>query len=280
MPKILPVLLCACYLSWAQPVMGHEFWLEPSNYRPATAQEISVGLSLGDVFYQGIHGHRSDEDTVKFVANGPAGPTPVGGKVGDSPIGKIALSTPGTYVLEYIDRAHFVELDAPVFERYLASKGLDNAIAVRRQRGESDKPGREAYSHFLKTIVVAGDPSREIRDRALGLELEVISESRLDARRRDDTLSFKVLHHGAPLKGVLVTATRRNAPTVRLFMRTDANGHVEFKLQDPDVWMIDTVYMIEAPSDLKATVRGGLVPQAAHWQSFWASLTFELFPRQ
>jgi len=280
MSKILPALLCACCLSWVQPVIGHEFWLEPSNYRPATAQEISVGLSLGDVFYQGIHAKRSDEDIVKFVANGPAEQTPVGGKVGDSPIGKIAFSTPGIYVLEFSDRTHFTELEAPVFERYLARKGLDNAIAVRKQRGESDKPGQEAYSHSLKTIVVAGDPSREIRDHALGLKLEVISESRLDARRRDDTLSFKILYQGAPLKGVLVTATRRNAPMDRLFMRTDANGHVEFKLKDPDVWMIDTVYMIAAPSNLRATVRGGVEPQAARWQSFWASLTFELFPRQ
>jgi uncharacterized protein DUF4198 len=93
-------------------------------------------------------------------------------------------------------------------------------------------------------------------------------------------LSFKILYQGAPLKGVLVTATRRNAPMDRLFMRTDANGHVEFKLKDPDLWMIHTVYMIAAPSDLKATVRGDVDLQAVRWQRFWASLTFELFPRQ
>ena len=62
-------------------------------------------------------------------------------------------------------------------------------------------------------------------------------------------------------------------------MRTDANGHVEFRLKD-DVWMIDTVYMIEAPRGLTATIRGEQVPQPAQWQSFWASLTFELLPRQ
>ena len=32
----------------------------------------------------------------------------------------------------------------------------------------------------------------------------------------------------------------------RLFMRTDASGRVGFSLK-ADVWMIDTVYMIEAP---------------------------------
>ena len=63
-------------------------------------------------------------------------------------------------------------------------------------------------------------------------------------------------------------------------MRTDANGRVEFRLKDADVWMIDTVHMIPAPNDLRATVRGESTPQAAEWQSFWASLTFELFSRQ
>jgi len=249
--------------------MSHEFWLEPSDYRPATGREITVGLNLGDVFYQGIHAKRDNEDIVRFVANGPGGQIPVGGEVGDSPIGHVALPAPGVYVLEFSDRNHFVELEAPTFERYLARKGLDNAIDARKQRGETDKPGREAYCHSLKTIVVAGDPGLEIRDHALGLRLEVISESRLDARRSNDVFSFKVLYEGAPLKGLLVTATRRNAPMDRLFMRTDANGHVEFELKDSDVWMIDTVYMIAAPSDLNAA-----------WQSYWASLTFELFPRQ
>jgi len=271
-------------LSRVQLASAHEFWLQPSNFRPAAGQEISVDVSVSDVFYPGIHALLTDEDIVKFVAHGPGGQTPVTAKVGNGPIGKssvgkITLPTPGLYILEFIDLTRFSQLEALTFERYLEEKGLDNAIAVRKQQGESDKPGREAWSHFLKTIVVAGDPGREIRDHALGLKLEVICDSRLDARRRDDTLSFKILYQGAPLKGALVTASRRTAPKDKLSMRTDANGHVEFKLS-PDEWMIDTVHMIAAPNDLRATAITGGGPQAARWRSFWASLTFELSPRQ
>jgi uncharacterized GH25 family protein len=252
-----------------QPLAAHEFWLEPSDYRPAIGQEITVGLSLGDTFYQGIRAKRVNEDIVKFVANGEGGQAPVGGEPGDSPIGKIAFASRGAYIVEFSNHNRFTELDAEVFERYLVHKGLDNAIAARKERGESDKPGREAFRHCLKTIVVAGDPNAEIHDHALGLELEVISESRLDAGRSGDQLSFKVLYQGAPLKDLLVTATRRDAPTDRVSVRTDANGHVEFDLKDPDVWMIDTVYIMPTPNDEKV-----------EWQSVWASLTFQLFPRR
>jgi uncharacterized GH25 family protein len=293
MSKTLPILVCACCLSWAKPASAHEFWLQPSTYRPAIGQDVSVGVSVGDVFYQGIHALLTDEDIVKFVANGPTRQTPVAAKVGNGPVGKgpvgkIALSTPGVYILEFTDLTRFSQLDPPTFERYLQRKGLEQVIAARKQRGESDQPGREAWSHSLKTIVVAGDPSREIRDHALGLPLEIVCESRLDARRPGDALSFKVLYHGAPAKGVLVTATRRHAPIDRprdrLFMRTDANGRVEFTL-DTDVWLIDAVHMVDAPAGLKASVVPALAgsdggPQAARWRSFWSSLTFELSPRQ
>ena len=283
MSRVLLAFVCAYDLLAAQPASAHQFWLEPSTYRPAIGQEIGVGVSLGDVFYQGLRTHRSDEDIIKFVAHGPSGQTPVAGNAGDSPIGKIAFSKAGIYILEFVDRAHFVEIaDAPLFEKYLVGEGLDQASALRKQRGQTGKPGREIYSHFLKTIVVAGDPNREIRDRALGLKLEVVCESRLDAHRNDDPLSFKVLYQGAPLKGVMVAAYQRKKPTIsdRLLARTDATGHVAFKLKDPDVWNVDAVHMIEAPQDLKATLRLGGPPQAAGWQSFWASLTFELLPTQ
>jgi uncharacterized GH25 family protein len=287
MSKALPALVCACCLSWVQPASAHEFWLQPSTYRPAPGQDVSVDVIVGD-YPEGIRALLANDDIVKFVAHGPAGRAPVTAKVGDgqvgkSPIGKITFSKPGPYILEFTDLVHFIQIDAVAYEGYLKKKGLDRPIAVRKQQGDSDKPGREAWSHFLKMIVVAGDHSREIRDRALGLKLEVICESRLDPRRPDDTLSFKVLYQGAPLKGVLVTASRRNAKD-RLFMRTDANGRVEFKLKDPDVWMIDTVHIIDAPSDLRVTTVAALGPQgpaqAPRWQSFWTSLTFELSPRQ
>ena len=52
---------------------------------------------------------------------------------------------------------------------------------------------------------------------------------------------------------------------MEMALRTDQAGRVRFRLADPGVWLIATVHMTAAPPGVDA-----------HWQSIWASETFEL----
>jgi hypothetical protein len=57
----------------------------------------------------------------------------------------------------------------------------------------------------------------------------------------------------------------RSAPSEKLTARSDKEGRVTFRLPRSGMWLVKAVHMIPAPPDTKAD-----------WESFWASLTFEL----
>jgi len=69
-----------------------------------------------------------------------------------------------------------------------------------------------------------------------------------------------------PIKDVLVIAFTQADPEQKVSARTDASGRVSLKLSRPGTWLVKAVHIIEMPPDDKK----------ADWESFWASLTFEI----
>src|SRR5262249_25513160 len=64
-----------------------------------------------------------------------------------------------------------------------------------------------------------------------------------------------------------VMALNRDSPDQILKARSDASGHASFTLDKPGDWLVKAVHMIPA--------RPG---KNTDWESFWASVTFELGP--
>ena len=62
----------------------------------------------------------------------------------------------------------------------------------------------------------------------------------------------------------MVAINRRN-PMDRADARTDSDGRVHLTLKQGGMWLVKAVHMVPAP-----------VGANADWQSYWASLTFEL----
>ena len=57
---------------------------------------------------------------------------------------------------------------------------------------------------------------------------------------------------------------KRN-PAEKISARTDDDGRVRLRLDSPGMWLIKAVHVIPAPAGMNA-----------EWESFWASLTFEM----
>lgn len=253
------VLACA-----ASPASGHDFWIEPSTYRPRLGQPVGVALRAGDHF-QGRPVPRNAERIVKFVSVGPESEKPIPGRDGSDPAGLVRFVRPGTHVLAYRSNRAFTEMEAVKFERYLEEKGLDKVIERRKQLGPSDTKTREAFSRCSKSLVRVGEPTGEDGDRSIGLTMEIIAESNPYEMAAGSELAFRLAYEGEPLQGALVTAMRRGAGDRTLSARTDPEGRVRFVLGEAGTWLIASVHMIEAPKGVDA-----------EWESFWASLTFEL----
>jgi uncharacterized GH25 family protein len=248
----------------ATSASAHDFWIEPSTFRPQAGQRFGLGLRVGER-YEGQPVRRDQARIARFVAVGPDGDNPVVGRDGADPAGLARFDSPGLYVVGFRSNRAQVALEGPKFEAYLKEKGLESVAALRARRGETGAPAHEAYSRCSKALILVGDEPPPTGDRTLSFTLELIAQTNPYQAVPGETLSFRLLHEGRPLEGALVEATPREAPEAVLRARTDSQGLVGLPLSRGGRWLLTAVHMVPAPRGVEA-----------QWESFWASLAFEL----
>lgn len=253
--KRIPALLL---LLAALPAAAHDFWIEPSTFKPPVGAVFTAALRVGQNFL-GDPVPRSSQLIESFVVRDAAGERPVVGMENRDPAGYVRVATPGAAIIGYRSRPYPLTLEAAKFEDYLRQEGLDTILALRARRGESAKPDKEIFSRCAKALVVSGDGKPSGYDQPLGFRLELIPET----SPFGDKARFRLLFEGKPLAGALVTALPQTG-TAAIRARTDAQGRVEFAFPTLGVWLVKSVHMIPAPSD-----------SGADWESLWASFTFE-----
>lgn len=258
------VRLCAT-LALAAPSMAHDFWMEPSTFRPETGRVVRLRLFVGDGF-PGDPRPRDPRHFTRFELLGPSGSSPIEGRAGRDPAGFARLERPGSHVAVYESRATELELDPAAFDRYLEEVGLDAVAASRADGGASPGPVREAYSRCAKTLLRSGDDPTGF-DRVARLTLELIPERDPASLDPGEPLVLRVEYRGRPVEGILLRAFRRGAKGARLEARTDATGRASLRLDAPGIWLFSAVHMVRS--------RAGA---HAEWESFWSSLTVEVPP--
>ena len=102
-------------------------------------------------------------------------------------------------------------------------------------------------------------------DLRLGCPLELIPQADPYSALPAGGFPLLLLKEGQPLPNALVSARRQDQPLERLTARTDAAGRVRLPLRGPGRWLLNAVFIRPAASGEPAT-----------WESFWASLTFEI----
>ena len=265
------VAVLGMLLGHGRALFAHDFWIEPSAFRPHSTP-VGLRFRVGDGF-PGERFPRNPTHVRRFVALGPAGIASVQGRPGIDPAGYLAGERPGLYVIGYRSTRSEVTLPAEKFERYLAEEEFAWVKRHRAEHGRSQVPGRELFSRCAKSLVAVGDPrfASDGTDTALGLTLELIAETNPygpygpSGRRRDAEFPVRLLYQGSPLAGARVVARNRDDPTRMLTARTNTGGRVAFPLAEAGMWLIRAIHMVPAPAG-----------SDADWESFWASLTFEL----
>jgi uncharacterized GH25 family protein len=244
----------------AAPLNAHDFWIEPSSFRPKVPSQVRLALRVG----QDLRGDpvpRDDRRILRFVLVGPEGESPVPGLPGTDPAGFARVERPGLYIAGYRSGRTPITLEPDKFEKYLLEEGLEGVVKARAEKKEKEKPGREVYSRCAKSLLLAGLAPATGYDRALGLTLELIPEKNPEAGE----LPVRLLYEGKPLAGALVVAISQEEPEKKLSARTDAKGRVKLRLGRKGMWLVKAVHMIPAPKETEAD-----------WESLWASLTFEI----
>lgn len=253
----------------ATPCLGHDFWIEPTSFRPAAGAAVGLGLRVGEHF-TGDALPRDERLLERFVVAGPPGEAAVAGVNGRHPAGVLALTEPGLYVVGYASRDSIAELSAEKLARYVEEEGLEPQLA---DATPAEPPIRDAFSRCAKALLVVPGGETAGYDRRLGLPLELVPLADPHAAPgasgssagRPAGLPLELLYRGEPLAGVLVTAMLRSDPLHPVKAWTDRKGRVRLDLARAGVWLIKAVRVERTPEGSEVDYR-----------SLWASLTFEI----
>jgi hypothetical protein len=253
-------IVVAAALLLALPAMAHDFWIEPSTFAPQPGAIVAAHLWVGQNF-TGDPVPRQSSDIEQFFVRQDGADAAIGGANYIDPAGLFRKGGETTAVIGYSSRGSDIELPADKFEDYLRQYGLATIVTERARRGEAARPGRERFFRYAKALLTGAAPSAAVT-QALGFAYEIVPGD--DPTANTGPLRGRILYDGKPLAGALVEALWRDDPSIRLSMRSDAQGAFVFALPRPGVWLIKSVHM----------VRAGFFA-SADWDSLWASLTFE-----
>ncbi len=264
--RSLPAIVLACAaLCQTTRALAHDFWIEPAAFRPAVGTSLPVTLRVGEDF-NGTSQPFVPDWFVDFSVSSPTGREPVQGFVGDDPAATLALKTPGLRLIGYHSTRAFVDLEAARFDTYLEKEGLERVRDLRRKRGQSAVNGREYYSRCAKSLVSSGG--------APGPGFERDSATRWNSSRAPiptrcppgRNSRSRSTGRASPSPACSLS---RSPPTSRRSgsrRRTGRDGRITLPLDRAGRWLVKAVHMIEVPDS----------DPAADWESFWASLTFEV----
>ncbi|MEM8960913.1 MAG: DUF4198 domain-containing protein [Acidobacteriota bacterium] len=240
------------------PLIAHDVWLVPSSFRPAVDELVSVRLFVG---------HGGDEEPLprrphridRFVAVTSTGDVDVMGRPGSDPAGYLRLAEPGAATVVYRNHATITELGPAKFEAYAREEGLDNVLAYRAAHGEEERPGRERYRRFLKSLLWVGETG-EWSDRSVGLDLELVVDE-----LSHDELSLRLYAQGEPVTDALIDLWPLGQNVARA-VRTDASGRARFSIGS-GAWVASAIVARRAVDDPEVD-----------WSTAFTTLSFGVDP--
>lgn len=249
-------------------LLAHDLYVLPDAFSVTAKTKLRVAFHNGDSFPESEVAPTIArlKDAQLLSARGPlsiqnlqvAGKRAVGSV--DVPTGN------GNLLLSVHTAPNFIELAPDKFIAYLKEEGLTQVIDWRSQHDEKAKPGRERYSKFAKSLLVSGAPD-DFYGHSLGFPIEIIPEANPYMLHAGSQLPVRVMFRGTPAAGLqLETAwSGEGKSKTTVIGRTDAEGRIRVPLTAAGKWRLHSLMMERCAE-----------PAVADWESFWASLTFEI----
>jgi len=275
--------------------LAHDTWLIGVPAVVESGGTVKLRLFTGETFpldEQTTDPSRVAEWTV--VAQAVAHRVEEYGIDGDTLAATVRAEHPGVAVAAIALKPRYLEMEGTKFEEYLTDEKAAEALAARQKSSDgASKPGREYYTKLAKTYFQvnrpkgAKDTGAEVEavplngfDQPVGHPLEIIPLTNPFTWGAGDTIAVRVLLKGKPAKGLRVSSGHEQLPKHTFIENvvTDEEGVARFTLSwVGQMWFLRT-HRIE-PLDPPAR-RGGDDAPLADWESYFASMTFQIQPRK
>lgn len=250
----------------ALPLLAHDLYLMPQKFRPKPGETISIAFHNGDAFPESEGNVEVDRlrdtdlrTTMKItpLANLSAGK--------QTTTGQIKIEKEGCQILTGRTLPRRIELEPAKFEAYLKEEGLTEIVQWRAANKESAKPGRERYSKFVKSLLQVG-LCDEYFQTVVGFAIEIVPAQNPYFKKPGDKLPVRVIFKGKPAANLQLEVARFSGgkTTVTPVGRTDSSGNINVPLEAKGLYRLHALKM-ERRSE-----------PDIDWESYWATLTFEL----
>ncbi|NIM77544.1 MAG: DUF4198 domain-containing protein [Candidatus Aminicenantes bacterium] len=245
---------------------AHDLWLVPEKYIISPGQPVTIFANTGMDFPKSLNAVLPGRVS-RSVLVGKSGEETLTGLAvkGKSLIAGCTIKNPGTYVAAISIHPKEIKLKAKEFNEYLLHDGLSAVYKLREKEGILDKDAVEYYSKYAKTIIQSGDTQDDTPTRPLHLPIEIVPAVNPYKLKRGDSLKVAVLFKGKPLPGAeLAWSFPGMGEKFAGTTKTGNNGNANIPLTRSGPYVIRLTHM-------------EWVKKKTHeWESFWASLTFEV----
>lgn len=246
---------------------AHDLYLMPDNFTPKAGTQLRVVFHNGDEFPIATSATKPERlrNTRLLSRAGKAEFE----KITAQPTfttAEVRVPGAGTAILTANTLPNFIELDPKKFTDYLTHENLTNALQWREAHGETGKPGRERYTKFVKSLLKSDKGDDYFKEKT-GLTIEIIPEVDPYSLKPGQALPVQVLFHGKPAAAVAVESAWLEAGKAEMqtFGRTNAQGRITLPIKATGPHRLHAIVMERCAE-----------PQAADWESSWASLTFAI----
>ncbi|MEZ5404176.1 MAG: DUF4198 domain-containing protein [Bryobacteraceae bacterium] len=248
-------------------LFAHDLYLRPRAFRLKPGEPAVVEFHNGEAFPKSQAPpvlERLRDAKVQW----PGGEAPLSGIriEGRAAMGGFQAPAAPAFLIAARTVPNYIELPAAKFDDYLAHENLTAIADWRKQAGESGKPGRELYSKYVKAILHTGPASAFVTE-PLGQTIEFVPLDDPASLRPGAKLTVQLLYRGAPAANAHVEASSAHGKDVkhRQVGRTDAAGKIDIPLDTAGLWKLHSIHMERRANTAEAD-----------WESYWASLTFEV----
>ncbi len=263
--------LASLSLLTAVSVLGHDLYVLPERFAVARGEKLTIALHNGDSFPESEASAPIERlrDGTLYSASGSSVMEHL--RVdGNRTLGSVSARGAGNLVFGIRTIPNFIELEPDKFTLYLREEGLNSVIEWRAKNGESGKPGRERYSKYSKSLLLAGAPNGYFK-HAVGFPIEILLEKDPHLLKKGDMLPVRVMYRGSPAPDLQLEAAWAgpDGNKIQVIGRTGADGRISVPLTARGKWRLHSITMERLGDAAKGE-------PSADWESFWASFTFEI----
>jgi hypothetical protein len=251
----------------ALAAFGHDMYIMPATFHPAKGATLTVGFHVGDSFPDSeVSGRIERLQKPRLIGKGAVAAFRNLRVEGNRDLADVVAGGTGEFIAAVSTIPALIELEPEKFAEYLKEEGLAEVVAWRAAHGESAKAGKERYSKYAKSIVVSG-ASDGFFDHAVGFAIEIIPEADPYKLKAGELLPIRVLFRGKPAADLQIEAAWAGEAGSKTVVagRTGSDGRLKVPVGTAGRWRLHAIKMERCAE-----------PAAADWESFWASLTFEL----